>query len=239
MPRRINRFNRLNKLLRATNGTIPTTGELSGYYKFVTGQNKIDVKRPPVKGMMKMVGVGVIPFGDYPSTGTASKIRVGMTVQAEIIRQKIGTKFGDSDLGLERDESNMENNTGSFYPALIKVALSVAGANPDSETSAVTGEKYKRMKARSGSIPFGRSITSVVDANDGTTAITDIAKVDERDMVRTLTKKLKGSIDADRKISNATDYELLSYSFESELFRANTQDRYGKVPTTLPNFSVS
>lgn len=225
MPRRTPRFANLNRLLKATNGTA-TSGPVFEYQKFLQGINDIDVQRRPDGKFLAILGVGVIPFGNYGNTGTTKPVKVGMTAQADAIRSLFGTDLADADLGIERTAANIENNTGSFYPALIKIAIAPAAQVPDSKVSGVTKQTYKRMKSRSGSIPFGRTITQTTDAKTGT-AITELANVDEQDVKLSLIDKIKGKIDINTKvITGNTAYKLVSYSFDSEVWRANRSDYY-------------
>ncbi len=85
MARRTPRFANLNRLLKATNGTA-TAGPVFEYQKFLQGLNDIDVLRRPDGKYLQLLGVGVIPFGNYPNTGTGRALKVGMTAQADAIR---------------------------------------------------------------------------------------------------------------------------------------------------------
>lgn len=230
MARRTPRFNRLNKLLKATNGTA-SSGEVFEYQRFLQGINRIDVQRRPSGRYLQIIGVGVIPFGDYPSTGTGKAVKVGITAQADAIRSVFGTALGNNDLGIERTAANIIENPGSFYPALLKITLAAAAATADTETSGVTRRSYKRIKGRSGSIPFGRTITATPDSQTNT-ALTAIADVDEQDVKKALISKITGAVNADTRVLTTTPaYKLLSFSFDSEVFRANKSDSYIATPS--------
>lgn len=79
-----------------------------------------------------------------------------------------------------------------FYPALARIKMVGATAIPTTETSGILGSvfgKYKSIKGRSGSIPFGRTLTSVIDTKTGA-AETSLADVDEEDVTTDLLNSL-------------------------------------------------
>ena len=230
MPRRTPRFARLNRLLKATNGTA-TSGEVFEYQKYLQGLNNIDVLRRPDGKYLQLLAVGVIPFGNYPNTGTGRALKIGVTAQADAIRALFGTALADNDLGLERTEANIDENPGTFYPSLVKIAVAPSAQTLDTKLSGITKRNYKRMKSRSGSIPFGRSITTITDAQTGT-PITTIPNVDEQDVKISLIAKIKGQINPDTKVITGQAQKLVSFSFDSEVWKSKRSDFYKTGNTT-------
>lgn len=231
MPRKRDRFNRLKQSLRDSGATPTPNSRADNYLKWLTGTNKITMTRKPSSAMRERFNVGVIPFGVSPDTGAGAQnfYKTTITMQAHVIKEGI-SGLTDNDLGLTADISATQEALGVFYPALVRVFVTAVNATSDSETSGITKESYKRTKGRSGSIPFGRTITSTEDAKKGT-AETAIADVDEQDVKESLKGKLL------RK-AVGTGMIVRGISFVSEVWRDKPTDNKELPSSDLPDLTI-
>lgn len=229
MPRSRGRFSRLNRELRAS-GASATSGRAGEYLNWLKGVNKINVTRRPSQAYMQRFNVGVIPFGVSPKTGASelNHVITSMTVQADAIKATV-TGATDAKLGIERDLTKIREESG-FYPAQAKVLLVGASAQTETETSGITKQPYKTIKGRSGSIPYGRTTTGVVDAETGA-AEADIGTVDELDIRNSLAREVF------KKGTTVGSFKIKTVTFVSEEWKLEQLIGVVKptnAPTTLP-----
>lgn len=190
MPRRQKRFGKLYKAYREAGGVADPATRLGKFKEWATGKVKIDVTRRPDAAMMKRQLCKVIPFGVTPgSTATpADYYLTAITGQARAIYTGLGgdnTVFG-LEICTSNNDSSGASDDGRFYPALARLFVHAANATVDSETSKVTGDRYKRKKGRAGSIPFGRNTaTETKDAKTGAQEAS-IGNADERDVAESI-----------------------------------------------------
>lgn len=229
MPRKRSRFSRLDAELKASGGTAPVGTRAGDFLNFRKGINKITQPRRPGSEVLARFGVGVLPFGLTPAATTPVYYIASMTIQAEQIRAFFNTAASLNNYGIETRTTATQDATGIFYPAQVKVFITALNAVSTPENSKIipSADQYRRFKGRSGSIPFGRTITGVTDA--GTNAAeTALGNVDEEDVKKSLASKLKGQ--------TTTAYRVKGISFVSELWRIGASGP-GAKPATLPAFT--
>jgi hypothetical protein len=231
MPRKTRRFGNLLKQYRGSGGTADATSRVGKFGNWLTGKTKIDVKRRPNAVSMVRQRVKVVPFGISPegSPQPSDYFLTAMTGQARAIYNGIGENksvFGLQVVSTVADTAGASTDE-SFYPALARIFVIPTGANTIvEETSAVTGDKYKRILGRSGSIPFGRSIASEVkDAKKGT-AETAISNVDELDVAKSILNVVKADNQA---------FKVKTVTFVPEQFKPDKT--VPLAPTTVPTLS--
>lgn len=207
MPRRRRRFADLEKQFRASGGLAEPGSRLAGYIEFKKGTRTITVEKILTSAQRKRYGFAILPFGVTPADTTPKRYAAAITAYSNSGRTALN--LTDSKLGYQNIDTGTEQSE-TFYPALVRafVKSSDTKTNP---TSGVTGKKYKRTPGSTYSCPFGRTITSVGDAETGT-AETAIDKVDAEDVRKSLADFLK------------TQTGVASVSFEPEVFRVGKQD---------------
>lgn len=229
MPRKTRRFGKLIDAYRKNGGAAAADSDLGKFGNWLTGKNKIDVKRRPSAALMKRQRVKVIPFGITPD-GTAPTppdyFLTAMTGQARAIFTAIGednSVFGLDIVSTVADAAGASTDE-SYYPALARIFVTPSGADVIStDISAVTGRSYKTVKGRSGSIPFGRGTASEVkDAKKGT-AETSIGNVDELDVAKSIASVAKKDLQA---------FKVKTITFVPEQFRPDKT--VALAPTTAP-----
>jgi len=231
MPRKNRRFGNLLKQYRGSGGAADNDSRVGKFGNWLTGKTKIDVKRRPIATLMARQRVKVVPFGVTPegSPQPSDYYLTAMTGQARAIFNGIGENnsvFGLQIVSTVADTAGASTDE-SFYPALAKIFVVPAGQNVTvEETSAVTGDKYKRILGRSGSIPFGRSIASEVkDVKKGTTE-TAISNVDELDVAKSILNVVKADNQA---------FKVKTVTFVPEQFKPDKTVPF--APTTSPTLS--
>jgi len=168
MPRRRNRFSRLDSLYRTLKGNIPADNqELTNYIEWRKGNRKITVSQKLSPEQRRRYGFAVLPFNielDAPPT-PADRYAAQITAYSNTARNAAPISLSDTDLGYADIDGNTIQND-NFYPALIRVFVKDnPTADPTDKTSDITGESYKRHAGRSYSIPFGRSATGDADGD--------------------------------------------------------------------------
>lgn len=216
MPRRRQRFSRLEQDFRDAGGEAGTDLRLAGYINFKTGKSKIKVENRPDQKLLARLGVGIIPFGLPPGADFASstKIAVPITVFSDNGRKLLS--LSDADLGYA-DLDDSDQDYAGYYPALMRVFVTAPNATVKTPRSAITTEEYRRRLGHAYGIPFGRSLTLVGPDDQATgqpTVNTTINDVDEEDCRVALELKVQAA-------SNANDATLKvrSISYEPEVFR--------------------
>lgn len=225
-PKRRGRFSKLDAQLRAVGGSPGTDSRLGRFLQWRTGTRKINVTGRATSEYLRRFSVGVIPFNQSPDTAQGKRYAANITVLADNIRLKIA--------GVTANEWGIET-TGTFEtdsrysPAYARVKVNPSGVTaPSSKISDITGESYKRIRGRSGSIPFGRTVTSVTDA-ETKAAKTTIENVAEEDVKASLITQLKGA--------DASAFgKVASVSFVSEFWlpRGSQNSRPDGVSTDIP-----
>lgn len=223
MPRKRQRFSRLNAELKASLGTAAAGTRAADYLNFLKGVSRIRQPRRPNSASMARFGVGVIPFGITP-VATPVAYLASMTNQAEQIRLLFTGAANENNYGI-KNKDPLTKPDPLFFPAQVKIFATVPGAASTPETSRVLPNQgtYKSVKGRSGSVPFGRTVTGIGDAISGT-AETAIGDVDEEDVKRSLAAALKGAV--------GTGYKVKGISFVSE-FWGVSKNNPGAKPSTL------
>jgi hypothetical protein len=149
-----------------------------------------------------------------------------MTNQAELLR--VETAVQENRFGIDKTLNNAVRREDLYKPAYCKIFMALTGAvsTPKQSDILKSNPAYKRTIGRSGSIPFGRTLTGVGDAASGT-AETAVADVDEEDVKRSLALELKGKVGATRKVR--------SVSFVSELWLSprNAPGPIGTLPASI------
>lgn len=220
MARRRQRYSRLFDKLRAQGGQVPTgTGEIAGFYDFLLGKEGskiVQTNKIPAEAR-KRYKVGLIPFGVSATDTTVENRYIGY-ISAYSLKALKSTRVNanENDFGhFPSDEGGEEEN--NYFPALLKATYSRSGAVTDPDKiSAVTGQPYSYTPKRTFSFPFGRTTTNTSDAKTGATETT-LNNVDELDVLKSLTEKLKaGTSDASKPSSISYDPELFREVVGSE-----------------------
>ncbi len=174
--------------------TAGVASEIVEFGNYLKGINKADVKRKPSGDLVKRYRVKLIPFNVTPTATTPANsfFTTALTGQALAIYNGLGTEnrvFGITPIETANDA------TGAFlddnlFPALARVLIVPLNATISNETSGITKKGYKTIKGRSGSIPFGRTITGITDVREGTPEDT-IDRVDEADVSNSIANTIK------------------------------------------------
>ncbi|MGB3651226.1 MAG: hypothetical protein WBA41_08445 [Rivularia sp. (in: cyanobacteria)] len=206
MPRKTQRFRRLDALYRELKGAVPAGNtKLAGYEAFLKGEKKIKVEKKLTAAQRKRYAFAIYPFNLSLATTPEATDRYAapITAYSNTGRTANGVNLSDNELGYFNVDS-LTKQTGDFYPALLRIFVKTsATATSTKATSSITGESYDKFAGNSYSIPFGRSITS---ADTGATPQT----VGEEERRKTLIADLRAV---------AT---VGSISYEPELFRSST-----------------
>ncbi|PIG94587.1 hypothetical protein [Gloeocapsopsis sp. IPPAS B-1203] len=212
MPRRRQRFAALERQFRESGGQAAAGSRLAGYIDFKTGKTSIKVSRVLTAEQRKRFGYAILPFGLSVSATPSPSERYAAAITAY-------SNSGRRDLGLSDNECGYDNigeettQDDNFYPALIRCFIP-SGTTVETPTSAITRKEYRRRPGRSISFPFGRTVTSVVDAKTGEAEST-LNNVDQLDVRKGLAQKAKNG--------NGTN-KALSVSFEPEAFKVGKPD---------------
>jgi hypothetical protein len=197
MPKRPGTRNRFSRLIRQykESGGASTNPAVIEFGNFLKGINKPDVNRKPTGDLIKRYRAKVVPFGVTPKATLAeSYFAVTITGQAYSIYNGLGA--ANNPFGLQLINSPAEGegvkNVRSYFPAIARLFVAAASALPTPTTSGITKQSYKSTKGRSGSIPFGRGITGVTDAESGQ-AETTINEADEGDVSYSIAAAVKGA----------------------------------------------
>lgn len=150
---RFNDLKRITKALRdakADISVLPQNLDFVKYWKWERGETvRPAIIRPNLGTSAK---VGIIAFG-LPSVDDDSKILVNMTGRSKTIFEGLtGKEF----FGIEESTLTGYTENSLFKPALATLARKVAGS---SQTSDITGRKYKKKADGSYSIPLGQTGT--------------------------------------------------------------------------------
>lgn len=202
---------------------------------------KVDYKNAKTEAGVNRYRVGVVPFYATPATVASAGIpNLNMPVSITKQAVQIGNKAGTVDLGGTVGSKTIWDVTGiefdskkiggdplqGWYPALAKVSLTgkVAGATVFASTtqkSHITGRTYKLAKRRSGSIPFGRSL-SVTETpgakGEPPTQVANIANADYGEVQ----KGIEAIVAGYNKTTDG-DTMAMSVSYEPEVIRENTR----------------
>ena len=227
MAKKHTRFSKLHQALKDS-GYTATTGRAGEYFNYLKGTNKLVVKRKPDSAYLKRFNVGVIPFGLEVSTkqNAVNSRQAAMTVLADVVRSSIDTLAPTTLFGIETDLTKTKEQFG-FYAATATINIVATSATKSNATSGITKKDYKRYKSRSGSVPYGRVTTGVVD--DSGTAVSDISKITEEDVRSQIMKKVKGH--------NTDAYRVLGVTFHPEVYPENQLVdvvKDPKAPNTFP-----
>ena len=212
MPRRRQRFSNLEQQFRESGGQAAPGSRLAGYIAFKRGETKITVTKKLTAAERKRYGFAILPFNlSCPASPTAAdRYAAPITVYSNTIRTDLtlsNNQCGYDTIGASTQQAD------NFYPALLRVFIPSGGA-PTNPTSGVTQKPYSRIPGRSGSIPFGRTVTNVTDAKTGA-AESALDDVDEEDV------RLALSIAAR---TGGGSSKASSVSYEPEIFRVGKPD---------------
>jgi len=212
MARRRPRFARLMRTLRANGGEVSGDSRLAKFKRYLQGESKANSYNPLPSSQRQRYSVAVIPFGTTPPAGISASTGegkylagitnysyAGMTDRCKLTDDKCGIH---KIVGGERDDEN-------FYPALFKPTFNRASGTTSDKVSGITGDTYKYTPARAFSVPFGRTITSVDDAETGD-AETVLDNADEKDVYASLAEDVR---------TNPSATGLISISYEPEVMK--------------------
>lgn len=222
--RKRDRFSRLKQSLKDAGGVTTAGTPIDDYLNFLKGVNNITMDRRPSSAAMARFSVGVIPFGLSPST-TPVRYLATMTNQAELIRAQ--AVVSENSFGISKTLTGVVPSP-LFCPAYCKVFMTLLAEVPTSQSSKilVSNPAYKRLKGRSGSIPFGRTLTNVIDATTGV-AETALSDVEEEDVKRSLAAELKGKVGSTHKVKG------VSFVSEIWLTTKNVPGAIGTLPAAI------
>lgn len=235
MPRRRSRFKRLRAQLRAVGGVPSGEGETTNFYKYVIGQNKLEMANAIDGESRKLLNIALIPFANSSTTDAATERYLAQISSYSWKGILTRSPLDYADFGIYLPDGGYNVNP-NYYPALIRATYSKSGATTnDNKVSDITGNKYSYTPKRSFSFPFGRA-QGYQDAKTKT-AETSIANVDELDASSTLLKWLKaGGKNNPPNPSPANVAESVSY--EAEVFKPASSN--GDATATAPaNVTVS
>ena len=136
------------KLGKVDPSTLPQNLDFVKYAKWREGDGpERNIVRPPLNGEVE---VGVNAFG-YPFNNDKGKIKISISGRSNAFLNGFGpkTKFGVINTGL-----NDYQRVSSFVSAKARIATIVAGTT---ETSKITGRKYKTKTGTSYTVPMGRT----------------------------------------------------------------------------------
>lgn len=227
MARRRSRYGRLLAELKKI-GKDPKAGtEADFFLKFLTGENKIEIKNKPDADALKRYNIGLHPFAVEGDDDTAQgRIKVGITAYSFAGIDAAG--LDNDDLGVHFIEGGEQENT-LYYPALVRPSFKASGyTNDENKTSQVTGKKYNYVATRTFSFPFGRT-TQAEDADEGT-ATGSLEASDELDVLRHVKTKIQSGTASD---------SLKSISYEPEYFKDISYAKDAESASDIPDTTVS
>lgn len=219
MPRRRQRFADLEKQFRQSGGQAAPGSALAAYINWKQGKTKINVRQTLTKAQRKRYGHAILPFGLSvgSSPGAGDRYAAAITAYSNDGRKALG--LTDSKLGYDAlvGATIQDDN---FYPALLRVFVpDNPNAAPVEPTSAITLKPYKRMVGKSYGVPFGRTLTSVVDKKTGA-AETTLENVDEEDVRTALAAAARAG----------AAVKATSVSFEPEVFKIGSPNLTAPPP---------
>ena len=219
MPRRRQRFADLEKQFRQSGGQAAPGSALAKYIDWKSGKTKIRVTQKLTVAERKRYGYAILPFGLSVGTNptAADRYAAPITVYSNTGRAALG--LTDNKLGYDA-LSGATIQDDNFFPALIRAFVpNNPSAAPLTPTSAITGKEYSRRPGKSYGIPFGRTISSVVDKKTGT-AETALENVDEEDVRAAVAKQAR----------DGGTVKATSVSFEPEIFRVGSPNLTAPPP---------
>lgn len=203
MPRRRQRFSRLDALYRAVRGNIPADNpELANYIEWRKGNRKITVNQKLTTAERKRYAFGILPFNIELAAAPTPTDRYAapITAYSNTGRKSAAVALSDADLGYENVDPNT-NHVSGFYPAILHIFVKDNATSPPvDKISDITGEPYKRHAGKSFTVPFGRTVSGDKDGNVTSSGEDDI----------------KNALIADLKSKTAVG----GVSYEPELFRS-------------------
>lgn len=190
---------------------------------------KVDFKNAKSAAGVSRHRVGIIPFYAVPDTIDPAllatfRVPIAITKQAVQIGKTIPAVDAANlweTAGVEFDISKVTGDAPQgWYPALARLSVVSKSAGTTvyastTQTSHITGRKYKLAKRRSGSVPFGRSVkgqeTGKAAGTKTTIVSSDYGEVE----------KAIEALVANYNKDNGDTLEM-SVSFEPEVKRENT-----------------
>lgn len=212
MPRRRQRFSQLTRALKE--GGAPEAGSrAAGYLAWLQGQRSINVRNEVPATGKDRIAISVIPFGASAGTGAViDRFETTITEYSLSGIKFLGTipvtQTGIPLAGVLLAAAGNETEP-DFYPALFKVSVYRGTGATTQVTSGITGKPYKTREKRTFALPFGRTTT----AKEGKTGATqtDLDKVDELEVFKSLRDAVRGATTEDKKPR--------SISYDPELYR--------------------
>ncbi|NJO64205.1 MAG: hypothetical protein HC836_40350 [Richelia sp. RM2_1_2] len=206
MPRRRQRFSNLERQFRDAGGVADDGSRLAGYIKFKKGETRIKIDNNLTAAQRKRFAFAILPFNIEVAATEAERIRYAAPItqysHSARITAPLSAALSNAKLGYEDvDETTMQ--AGNFFPALLRIFVKDnANGALTTKLSAVTGKGYKTYEGKSYSIPFGRTIAGLANAN--------IVSVSEETVRKNLTSELK-------EIA-----QVGSVSYDPEVFRSGS-----------------
>lgn len=161
MPRKArNRFARLARDLRASNGQPTPGSDAFKYFEFVSGARKLKQDNKTPAGGKRRGLVTVLPFNK--ETGT---VRYGAHITQQAFKNQVAMGATDALTGQGKYTGDGKTDTydPSFNAAIITWRGVVGESNiapVDAKKSAITDKVYKYAGGRSGTSPFGKTATN-------------------------------------------------------------------------------
>ncbi len=150
------RFSDLDRILEALRlgnvdpNTLPQNLDFVKYAKFKQGDGpERNITRPDLGDSLD---VGIIAFG-LPDTDASAKVQVNWNTRAKTFYDGLAN---NALFGIETTTLTDYNENITFVPA--KVSLQAKGQS-ETETSKITGRKYKKNASPSYTIPLGQTAT--------------------------------------------------------------------------------
>lgn len=200
MPRRRQRFSKLEQQFRDSGGVAAPGSRLEGYINFKKGINKIKVTERLTAEERKRYGFAILPFSLSVPANPAADDRYAAGITAYSNAGRISLGLSNNQCGYD-DIGAGTNQADNFYPALMKCFVpgaTDAGSGKGTPTSNITKEEYNRTYGRTYGIPFGRTVTQVDDAKTGAgeTTVDDADEQDVRFALATAAKTGQGTTKA-------------------------------------------
>lgn len=176
MGRRFSDLDSVYNRLLATNydfNQLPATDELRKYKEWKQDPEKRKLPEGSVPNKGRMVKVGVEAFG-LPTTGNTNKVKVKISNRAKTQYDSLPSAI-KTEIVLSTN-LNDYSTIGGFRPARVIIAARKAAT---SQTSKITGNRYKDSTGASYTIPFGRKTATQTEfeAQDAIIAAADATHV--------------------------------------------------------------
>jgi hypothetical protein len=147
--------------------TLPATNELRKYDEWASDPTKRERADGTVPASGDKVKVGIVAFGIKTASDAKIEIKIGQRAKTKVTSLADVALFGHTDT-----LTDYKPMTG-FVPAKCIIGTKVA---PTSQTSEITGKKYKSRTGQTYTIPFGQNGTNTTEF-DAQEALIEAASV--------------------------------------------------------------